>query len=183
MFYHKIYISLCLKLFIKDQVGCVFIVKSRQTTAKETPLAELTLRKYEKPYELQGRELIKKLCLSLGLLQPGDSRDIVVDVFQIIFETKNPLDSEMIVKKVIEQRKKEKLPLLGIAPSNVRRQIKRLRDIFLVEKVGTQYRITENAKLTDIFTEKIEEFYLKTIVERVKEYLEVSSKQQGNKQE
>ncbi|MBS3128452.1 hypothetical protein J4410_04875 [Candidatus Woesearchaeota archaeon] len=157
-------------------MGCVFIAKSRQTTAKEVPLAELTLRKYEKPYELQGRELFKKICLSLGLLQPGDSRDVIVEVFQIIFEAKTPLDSETIVQKVIETRKKQKLPLLGIAPSNIRRQIKRLRDLFLVEKVGTTYRITENAKLIDIFTEKIETFYLKTIVERVKEYLTVLSK-------
>ena len=134
------------------------------------------MRKYEKPYELQGRELFKKICLSLGLLQPGDSRDVIVEVFQIIFEAKTPLDSETIVQKVIETRKKQKLPLLGIAPSNIRRQIKRLRDLFLVEKVGTTYRITENAKLIDIFTEKIETFYLKTIVERVKEYLTVLSK-------
>ena len=44
----------------------------------EFPLAEITLRKYESPYELGRRELVKKICLSLGLLQPGDSRDVIV---------------------------------------------------------------------------------------------------------
>jgi hypothetical protein len=143
-----------------------------KSVSKEIPLAEITLRKYEKPYELKGRELVKKLCLSVGLLQPGDSRDVVVDVFQSILNAKKPLTSDEVEKSVVENRKKNKLPMLGIAPSNIRRQLKRLRDLFLVEKVGNTYRITENAKLSDIFTEKIEQFYLKTIVERVREYFE-----------
>ena len=143
-----------------------------KAVAKEIPLAEITLRKYEKPYELKGRDLIKKLCLSVGLLQPGDSRDVVVDVFHSILNAKKPLTSEEVEKAVIENRKKSKLPMLGIAPSNIRRQLKRLRDLFLIEKVANTYRITENAKLSDLFAEKIEQFYLKTIVERVKEYFE-----------
>ena len=32
-------------------------------TIKELPLAEITLRRYEKPYDLTSRELVKKLCL------------------------------------------------------------------------------------------------------------------------
>jgi hypothetical protein len=43
--------------------------------------------------------------------------------------------------------------------------------MFIIEKVSNNYRINENAKLADIFEEKIERFYLRTIVERVKEYL------------
>ncbi|MBN2111902.1 hypothetical protein JW707_02255 [Candidatus Woesearchaeota archaeon] len=143
-----------------------------KSVSKEIPLAEITLRKYEKPYELKGRELIKKLCLSVGLLQPGDSRDVVVDVFQSILTAKKEMTSEDVEKAVVENRKRHKLPMLGIAPSNIRRQLKRLRDLFLIEKVANTYRITENARLTEIFAEKIEQFYLKTIVERVKEYFE-----------
>ena len=138
--------------------------------SKEIPLSEITLRKYEKPYELKGRELIKKLCLSIGLLQPGDSRDVIVDVFQVLINSKKELSSEEVEKLVIENRKKAKLQLLGIAPSNIRRQLKRLRDLFIIEKVANSYRVAENARLNDIFEEKIEQFYLKTIVDRVKEY-------------
>ena len=58
------------------------------------PLAEITLRKYEKPYNLEGRELIKKVCLSLGLLQPGDSRDVIVDVLQVILDAKKEKKTE-----------------------------------------------------------------------------------------
>ena len=61
----------------------------KQTISKDTPLSEITLRRYEKPYDLTGRDLVKKLCLSLGLLQPGDSRDVVVDVLQVLLEKKS----------------------------------------------------------------------------------------------
>ncbi len=55
----------------------------------DTPLAEITLRKYEKPMVKNRRELVRKLCLSLGLLQPGDSRDVVVDVLQVVLESQD----------------------------------------------------------------------------------------------
>ncbi len=141
------------------------------TIIKDQPLAELTLRKYEKPYQLERRELIKKVCLSLGLLQPGDSRDVIVDVFQYVLDNKRELTSDEIVAGAIENRKNYKLNLNGTAASNIRRQIKRLRDLFLVEKVANNYRITENLKLVEIFEEKLEKFYLQTIVARVKDYL------------
>lgn len=137
--------------------------------AKDTPLSEITLRRYEKPYNITKRELVKRLCLSLGLLQPGDSRDVIVDILFVLLKRK-PMSSQDIEKEVIEIRKKEKLQLLGIASSNIRRQLKRLRNIFLIEKVQNNYRITENAKLNEIFDEKIEQFLLRSISTRVKEY-------------
>ena len=50
---------------------------------KDIPLSEITLRKYEKPSNLERRELVRKICLSLGLLQLGDSRDIIVDILLV----------------------------------------------------------------------------------------------------
>jgi len=143
----------------------------RQIVAKEVPLAEITLRKYEKPYNLKDRDLVKKLCLSIGLLQPGDFRDVVVDVFSVLLKN-DALTSLEVEEKVIASRKSKKLPPIGIASSNIRRHLKRLKDMFLIENKGNSYRITENAKLSEIFTEKIEQYYLKTISERVKEYFE-----------
>ena len=61
----------------------------------------------------------------------------------------------------------------GIASSNIRRQLKRLRDLFLVEKVKNSYRINEFENLNTIFEEKIEKFYLSSIVDRVKDYFGV----------
>jgi len=140
--------------------------------SKNIPLAEITLRRYERPYNMPRRELIKKLCLSVGLLQPGDSRDIVVDVLQVMLDNKE-LSSKEIENEVIKLRRKNKLPLVGIAGSNIRRQLKRLKDLYLVENNENLYRITENEKLITLFEERIENFYLKSIVSRVKEYFKV----------
>jgi len=147
-----------------------------KTISREIPLAEITLRRYEKPSRLSDRELVRKLCLSIGLLQPGDSRDVIVDIFHVLIKAKKQkklLSSEDIEKQVINARKKQKLPLHGIASSNIRRQIKRLRDLFLVEKVKNSYRINEFENLKTIFEEKIEKFYLSSIVDRVKDYFGV----------
>ena len=146
-----------------------------KTISKEIPLSEITLRRYEKPSKLSDRELVRKLCLSIGLLQPGDSRDVIVDILHVLLRAKKQkklLSSEEIEKEVIDSRKRQKLVLHGIASSNIRRQIKRLRDIFLVEKIKNAYRIAEFEDLNIIFEEKIEKFYLKSIVDRVKEYFE-----------
>jgi len=139
--------------------------------SKDMPLAEITLRKYEKPYDMSRRDLIRKVCLSTGLLQPGDFRDVIVDIFQILLDQKKELTSEEVRENVIRLRTEEKLPLNGIAASNVRRQLKRLRDMHFVERTTTGYRINENENVSVLFTERIEKFYLPTIVERVKDYL------------
>lgn len=144
--------------------------------SRDTPLAELTLRKYENPKGLEDRELVRKLCLSLGLLQPGDSRDVIVDVFMVILKSKQELTSTEIEKLTIAQREEYNLEILGVAPSNIRRQILRLRDLFLVERVGNNYRINESTNLSELFAEKLEKYYLNSIVSRVKEYIKETDK-------
>ena len=141
-----------------------------KTIATDTPLSELTLRRYEKP-NLKGRDLVRKLCLSIGLLQPGDSRDVVVDILYIMLKEKKELNSEEIRQKVIDFRKQKNLAVLGVASSNVRRQLKRLRDVFLVEKTVNNYRITEFSKLSEIFNDKLEKYLLSSIIYRIKEYI------------
>lgn len=142
------------------------------TIARDTPLAEITLRKYEKPSSFSGRDLVRRLCLTLGLLQPGDSRDVVVDVLFVMLQNKDvALTSKEVEEKVIQSRKDHGVPLLGIAPSNIRRQLLRCRELFLIEKVKSTYRITENSNFSDLFEEKIQEYYLHSILQRTKEYM------------
>jgi hypothetical protein len=148
----------------------------KKTISIDTPLAELTLRKYEKPKDLSKRALVRKICLSLGLLQPGDSRDVMVDVLQVMLEADEELSSTQVEKLTIKNREKHKLKMLGIAPSNVRRQLLRLRDLFIVEKVRNNYRIRENSSLLSLFEENIEKYYLNSIMTRVKEYLKEADK-------
>jgi hypothetical protein len=141
---------------------------------KEVPLGEITLRRYERPYDTSKRELVKKVCLSLGLLQPGDSRDIIVDMFLILEEArknKQWLSSFAIRDKVEELRKSNSLEVKGLAESNIRRQLKRLRDAMLVDKQENQYRISEFAPISELFENKIEKFLIPQSIERIKEYL------------
>ena len=141
---------------------------------KDISLSEITLRKYEKPYDLNKRELVKKVCLSLGLLQPGDSRDVIVDILMILIESgkeKKAISSEELKSRVEEARKEHSLELKGIAESNIRRQLKRLRDLMLVEKKNNLYNISEFSSLQEIFVSKIENFIIPQTVERIKEYL------------
>ncbi len=145
---------------------------AKSKISKDIPLAELTLRKYEKPDGYTGRELVRKVCLTLGLLQPGDSRDVVVDVLHVMLQHKEELlSSKEVEDLVIENRKAHGVVLLGIAPSNIRRQLLRCRELFLIEKVKTSYRITENALFTEIFREKLEAYFLHSILSRTKEYM------------
>ena len=146
----------------------------KKTISKDLPLAEITLRRYEKPTNLSDRELVRKLCLSLGLLQPGDSRDVIVDILYTSLRAskkRSHLTTKDIGNSVVELRKKLNLPLVGITPPNIIRQIRRLKGISVLEKAAEGYRITEFSKLHDIFEEKIENLMLASINSRIKDYL------------
>ncbi|MEI6850238.1 MAG: hypothetical protein WCK29_04325 [archaeon] len=141
---------------------------------KDIPLSEITIRRYEKPYDSSKRELVRKVCLSLGLLQPGDSRDIIVDIILVLEEARKNkiwLTSFEIRDKVAEARKISSQDEKGLAESNIRRQLKRLRDALLLDKQENKYRISEFSSLSEIFESKIEKFLIPQIIERLKEYL------------
>ena len=141
---------------------------------KDLPISEITLRKYEQPAIKEKRELVRKLCLSLGLLQPGDGRDIIVDILLVLMDAgkeNKELSLEEVKQKSTKIREQYNLEVRGLADSNIRRQLKKLRDLLIVEKFKNSYRISEFSTLEKIFSEKIERFYITTIVDRIKEYL------------
>lgn len=142
---------------------------------KDIPLSEITLRKYEKPAGLEKRELVRKICLSLGLLQLGDSRDIIVDILMVLIEAgkkKEDINGEEIRKRVDENRKKYSLDTKGLAESNVRRQLKRLKDMMIIDKSENKYYLTEHSTIKEIFKNSIEKFIIPQTIERIREYLE-----------
>ncbi len=142
--------------------------------SRDIPLAEITLRKYEKPYQADQRELVKKVCLSLGLLQPGDSRDVIIDILLVLNNAgkeKKKLTSVQIAEEVEKARKIGKLELKGLAESNIRRQLKRLRDLMIIDKAENLYNLSEFSKLSEIFENKIEKFLVSQTIDRIKEYL------------
>ena len=153
---------------------------TKMKISKDTPLQELTLRRYEKPYNLQKREIIRKLCLSTGLLQPGDSRDIIVDILHVLLiakQQKKELSSEQVKNLVIKRREEKNMLMFGVAPSNIRRQLKRLRDIYFIEKIKNKYRIVEFSSISETMNDKIELYMLPAIITRIKEYTEAVDKE------
>jgi hypothetical protein len=94
-----------------------------------------------------------------------------VDVALVLLTAKEPLTARDIEKAVIDSRENARAPILGVAPSNIRRQILRMRELFLIEKVSNTYRVKENQKLATIFDEHIERYYLASVTKRVREYL------------
>ncbi len=152
--------------------------------SKDTPLSEITLRRYERPNSESKRDIVRKICLSIGLLQPGDSRDIVVDILFVMLNAKKQkkgLSSDEIQERVVNARKRHRLALNGVAASNVRRQLRRLKELFIIEKQGSQYRITEFMELKDIYRDKIEGFLVPSITSRISEYFDAADEKFGKK--
>ena len=117
---------------------------------------------------------MKKICLSIGLLQPGDSRDVIIDILLVLLDSnkeKKKLSSDEIKQKVEQIRKENNFEMKGMAESNIRRQLKRLRDLMLIEKKENLYNLSEFETLSNIFENKIEKFLISQTIDRVKEYL------------
>ena len=117
---------------------------------------------------------------SIGLLQPGDSRDVMVDVLLVLEDArkeKKELTSFEVVDLVTKKRQEHSLEVKGIAESNIRRQLKRLRDLMLVDKKNNLYNISEFASLHELFEQKIEQFLIPQTIGRIKEYLAHLDKQ------
>ena len=137
----------------------------KKLQSKDIPLQEIVLRRFESPYGLEDRELSRKFLLSVGLLQTGESRDIIVDLFMILLKSKKnatPKDINFFVNELKD--------LPGASKPNLLRQLKRLRDIKLVEKVQNGYRITEFGRLDNIISNYVTPFMVNQTIERIREY-------------
>ena len=136
---------------------------------KDMPLVDLTLRKFERPSNEDTYGLLRKFCISLGLLQPGDSRDIIVDILNLFLNAKKEQKfySSSDVESMLKQMKTE-----GTAASNIRRQILRLEKIGLIEKTSKGYRIREFLGLSKIMDDYIRQFIIEPTFKRIHEYAE-----------
>jgi len=130
---------------------------------KDIPLQEITLRRYESPSGQQREETIRKFLLSVGLLQPGESRDVIVNIFSILLQEgrTKPLSLDFFLQRLTNKP--------GASPPNVRRQLRRLRELKLCEKLPTgEYRACESVSaVVDSF---IVPFVINQSAERLKEY-------------
>jgi hypothetical protein len=139
---------------------------------KDLPLQEITLRKYEEPTALNERELCKKFLLSIGLLNPGESRDIIVDIFNILLSVRKERRF-LQIEDFLEKLKTKP----GASAPNIRRQLRRLKELKLVEKLPEGYRVTEFGELKPIIENYVTEFLVVPALERIKQYAEVLDSQ------
>ena len=98
----------------------------------------------------------------------------MVDIMLVLEDARKKrewLSSFQIRDKVEAVRKEHSLEVKGLAESNIRRQLKRLRDAMIIDKQENQYRMSEFEPLKEIFESKIEKFLIPQIIERIKEYL------------
>lgn len=133
---------------------------------RDTPISEITLRKFERPLSESYDELLRRFCKSIGLLQVGDSRDIIVDILDIL--VKSAKSRRIVTAKELESSlpRKEK----GLAPSNIRRQLSRLEKFGIVEKINKGYRIREFMSLEELLKEYVKPFIIDPTFERILEY-------------
>jgi DNA-binding transcriptional ArsR family regulator len=135
---------------------------SQRRVSRDVPLSEITLRRFEKPYG-DREEILRKFCISIGLLQPADSRDLLVSILSELIkarERKVYLSTEEIQDKTN-----------GSKP-NIRRHLRRMVSIGLVEKLENKYRIREFMKISDVMTEHIKPFVIEPAFSRILEYSE-----------
>ena len=127
---------------------------------KEVPLSEITLRKFEKPYG-DEKELLRKFCISLGLLQLGDSRDSIVGILSTLLKAgrhKKYLTSEQLAENI------------SVSKPNLRRHLRRLGEIGIIEKRENRYRIREFLPLKEILISYTQPFLIKPTFDRIIEY-------------
>ncbi len=132
---------------------------------KDLPVLDFSLRKFEKPTG-NFNELLRKFCISIGLLQPGDSRDVIVDLLALFIKArkvKRILPIEELYRYVLDFKKP------GVSQSNIRRHLLRLKELDFIEKTRKGYRLREWLNLTELLNDFIKYKVMPTM-KRITEY-------------
>jgi hypothetical protein len=137
-----------------------------------TPVDTITLRLYPRT-ESSGRELMHTICLSYGLVQPKNSRNCVIDVVAILVVAQKQqtwLSSKDVHEQVLQYRLEHALRGEGTAESNIRRILKQLLDIGVIERTAAKYRILGWNAPAEIF-DTIYRSHTERVLLRNKEFL------------
>lgn len=133
----------------------------------DSPVVDISLRKFEKPVG-SINDVIKKFCISIGLLQPGDSRDVIVDLVLLFIKAckaRRVLSIEDVYRHALNVNKK------GVSQSNVRRHLFRLKELDIIEHAPEGYRLREWLSFKDLVSDLVK-FKVEPTIERIKEYAE-----------
>jgi len=144
---------------------------------KDKPLSRVVLSEFEKPSSDYFTNL-RRFCISLGLINPGESRIGVVYILDILLKARNKdksgMDSYSVMKSLYERNVK-------IVYANVLRDLRKLIDVGIVEKVDGKYRIKENMQLAEIINEFVRPYIVDRILKRVSYYAETIDNQVNKK--
>jgi hypothetical protein len=145
--------------------------KKYKRISKDAPLFEIILRKYDLPFSDNKRDLIKRFCLSLGLLNPGDFRDIIVDIlYSFIINHPEGISLKQVEHNITEIRKQNDLELFGVSSSNIQRQIRRLKEIGIITKKDDSLYYLSEISFEVILKERIYPYLIRPSLRRIKEY-------------
>ncbi len=138
----------------------------------DAPVLDFSLRKFEKPSG-SFNDFLRKFCISTGLLQPGDSRDVIVDLLLLFIKAgkaKRFLTINNIYKYLLDANKP------GVSQSNARRHLLRLKEFDFIEKTNEGYRLREWLSLEELFKDFIK-FKVEPTISRIIEYAALIDKQ------
>lgn len=140
--------------------------KIRGRLYKDRPLSGISLNEFERPTNDYNVN-IRRLCISLGLVSPGESRIAIVHILDILLKTrkKNPdgLDSYELIKELYKKKTK-------IVYANILRDLRKLMAVGIVEKRNGHYRIKENMRLDEIISSFIKPYLIDRTLSKIEEY-------------
>ena len=143
--------------------------KVRKKLYRDVPLSGISLNEFERPGADYFTNL-RRFCISLGVISPGESRLGIVNILDILLKAKKKdaggLDSKQIVKELYETDTQ-------IVYANILRDLRKLIAVGIVEKRGNRYRIRENMPLKDILDSFIRPYVIDRIMNRISEYADV----------
>lgn len=146
--------------------------KIRERLYRDKPLSGITLNEFERPTNDYNTN-IRRLCISLGLVRPGESRIAIVYILDILLKArkKRPygMDSYELIKELYKRKVK-------IVYANILRDLRKLMATGIVEKRNNQYMIRENMKLNDIMTNFIKPYIIDRTLNKIIEYAKAVEK-------
>jgi hypothetical protein len=140
--------------------------KLKERLFKDRPLSGISLNEFERPTNDYNTNL-RRFCISLGLVSPGESRIAIVYILDILLKSrkKSPegLDSYEIIKSLYKRKVK-------IVYANILRDLRKLMATGLVEKRNSLYRIKENMRLDEIISDFIKPYIIDRMLNKIEEY-------------
>ncbi|MBE5729585.1 hypothetical protein IHI26_00230 [Candidatus Parvarchaeota archaeon] len=141
-------------------------IKFKNKLFKDKPLYRLVLSEFEKPSGDYFSNL-RRFCISLGLVNPGESRIGIVYILDILLKARkdkpNGLSSYDIIKKLYSNNVK-------IVYANILRDLRKLIATGIVEKIDSNYRIKENMDLPEILDKFVKPYIIDRVLKKVGDY-------------